>query len=216
MLHVPRIASNLLFVHKLYLDNNRSCYFDAKKFLIQDLPTRRLLYKGPSNNGVYPIQSPLFILAANKNACAAHSFSSDKWHLWHSRLGHPSAKVLANVFPCFSSSSKDVKVHCHHCLAGKMHQLSFPTSNKTITSPFELVHADLWGPAPVVASNSFRFYLVFVDEFTKFTWVYLLKHKSDTFQVFSQFRAMIETQFSLPIKILRTDCGSEFLSTPFT
>uniref|UniRef100_A0A2N9FJQ3 Integrase catalytic domain-containing protein n=1 Tax=Fagus sylvatica TaxID=28930 RepID=A0A2N9FJQ3_FAGSY len=74
---------------------------------------------------------------------------------------------------------------------------------------------DLWGPAPVTASNDFRFYLVFVDEFTKFTWVYLLKHKSDTFQVFTQFRAMIETQFSLPIKILRTDCGGEFLSTPF-
>uniref|UniRef100_A0A2N9G1Z1 Integrase catalytic domain-containing protein n=1 Tax=Fagus sylvatica TaxID=28930 RepID=A0A2N9G1Z1_FAGSY len=154
------------------IDNNCSCYFDAKKFSIQDLPTGRILYKGLSNNGVYPIQSPMFIPAANKTACAAHSISSDKWHLWHSRLGHPSDKVLANVFPCFSpnSSSKDVKVHCHHCLAGKMHQLPFPTSNKTITSPFELVHADLWGPAPVVASNSFRFYLVFVDEFTKFTW----------------------------------------------
>jgi transposase InsO family protein len=218
VLHVPRIASNLLSVHKLCLDNNCSCYFDAKKFSIQDLPTGRILYKGLSNNGVYPIQSPMFIPAANKTACAAHSISSDKWHLWHSRLGHPSDKVLANVFPCFSpnSSSKDVKVHCHHCLAGKMHQLPFPTSNKTITSPFELVHADLWGPAPVVASNSFRFYLVFVDEFTKFTWVYLLKYKSDTFQVFTQFRSMIDTQFSLPIKILRTDCGGEFLSTPFT
>uniref|UniRef100_A0A2N9HIT4 Integrase catalytic domain-containing protein n=1 Tax=Fagus sylvatica TaxID=28930 RepID=A0A2N9HIT4_FAGSY len=122
------------------IDNNCSCYFDAKKFSIQDLPTGRILYKGLSNNGVYPIQSPMFIPAANKTACAAHSISSDKWHLWHSRLGHPSDKVLANVFPCFSpnSSSKDVKVHCHHCLAGKMHQLPFPTSNKTITSPFEL------------------------------------------------------------------------------
>jgi hypothetical protein len=46
VLHVPRIASNLLSVHKLCLDNNCSCYFDAKKFLIQDLPTGRLLYKG--------------------------------------------------------------------------------------------------------------------------------------------------------------------------
>uniref|UniRef100_A0A2N9GVX2 Integrase catalytic domain-containing protein n=1 Tax=Fagus sylvatica TaxID=28930 RepID=A0A2N9GVX2_FAGSY len=191
------------------IDNNCSCYFDAKKFLIQDLPTGWLLYKGLSNNGVYPIHSSLFIPTANKTACAAHSISSDKCHLWHSILGHPSAKVLANVFPCFntSSNSKVVQEHCHHCLVGKMHQLPFPTSNKTVTSPFELIHADLWGPAPVVASNSFRFYLVFVDEFTKFTWVYLLKHKFDTFQVFTQFRAMIDTQFSLPIKILRTDCG---------
>uniref|UniRef100_A0A2N9EKD3 Integrase catalytic domain-containing protein n=1 Tax=Fagus sylvatica TaxID=28930 RepID=A0A2N9EKD3_FAGSY len=209
VLHVPKIASNLLSVHKLCLDNNCSCYFDAKKLLIQDLPTGRLLYKGQSSNGVYPIQSHLFHSIANKTACVAHSISSDKWHLWHSRLGHPSSNVLHNIFPCFSTvpNSKSVIEHCHHCLAGKMHQLPFPISNKTVTSPFELIHADLWGPAPVTASNCFRFYLVFVDEFTKFTWVYLLKHKSDTFQVFTQFRAMIETQFSLPIKILRTDCG---------
>jgi transposase InsO family protein len=217
VLHVPKIASNLLSVHKLCLDNNCSCYFDAKKLLIQDLPTGRLLYKGQSSNGVYPIQSHLFHSIANKTACVAHSISSDKWHLWHSRLGHPSSNVLHNIFPYFSTvpNSKSVIEHCHHCLAGKMHQLPFPISNKTVTSPFELIHADLWGPAPVTASNCFRFYLVFVDKFTKFTWVYLLKHKSDTFQVFTQFRAMIETQFSLPIKILRTDCGGEFLSTPF-
>uniref|UniRef100_A0A2N9GH94 Reverse transcriptase Ty1/copia-type domain-containing protein n=1 Tax=Fagus sylvatica TaxID=28930 RepID=A0A2N9GH94_FAGSY len=154
------------------IDNNCSCYFDAKKLLIQDLPSGRLLYKGLSSNGVYPIQSHLFHSTANKIACVAHSISSDKWHLWHSRLGHPSFNVLHNIFPSFStgSSSNTVIEHCQHCLAGKMHQLPFPTSNKIVSSPFELIHADLWGPAPVIASNAFRFYLVFVDEFTKFTW----------------------------------------------
>jgi hypothetical protein len=53
----------------------------------------------------------------------------------------------------------------------------------------------------------FLYYLVLVDDFTKFTWVYLLKHKSDTFTIFSQFRAMVETQVSLPIKTLRIDLG---------
>uniref|UniRef100_A0A2N9HIJ5 Integrase catalytic domain-containing protein n=1 Tax=Fagus sylvatica TaxID=28930 RepID=A0A2N9HIJ5_FAGSY len=98
---------------------------------------------------------------------------------------------------------------------GKMHQLPFPISNKNAISPFELVHADLWGPAPVVSTNAFRYYLVLVDDFTKFTWVYLLKHKSDTLTSFSQFRAMVETQFSLPIKALRSDCGGEFTSNQF-
>jgi hypothetical protein len=96
-----------------------------------------------------------------------------------------------------------------------MHQLPFPVSNKNVKSPFELVHADLWGPAPVLSYTGFRFYLVLVDEFTKFTWVYLLKHKSDTFKIFTQFQAMVHTQFSLPIKTLRTDCGGEFTSTDF-
>uniref|UniRef100_A0A2N9IRZ8 Integrase catalytic domain-containing protein n=1 Tax=Fagus sylvatica TaxID=28930 RepID=A0A2N9IRZ8_FAGSY len=221
VLHVPRIASNLISVHKLCLNNNCSCYFDANKLLIQDLPTGRLLYQGLSRNGVYPIHSSstLFNSASNKTACAVHSVTPDKWQLWHSRLGHPSSKVLSSVFPslqCKSVLSDTTKVHCTHCLAGKMHQLPFPVSNKTVTSPFALVHADLWGPAPVLSSVGFRFYLVLVDEFTKFTWVYLLKHKSDTFKVFTQFQAMVNTQFSLPIKILRSDCGGEFTSTDFT
>uniref|UniRef100_A0A2N9FJA4 Integrase catalytic domain-containing protein n=1 Tax=Fagus sylvatica TaxID=28930 RepID=A0A2N9FJA4_FAGSY len=215
VLHVPRIASNLLSVHKLCLHNNCSCYFDANQLLVQDLPTGRLLYKGLSKNGVYPIQSQLFN-SANKTACTAQS-SSDKWQLWHSRLGHPSAKVLSSLSHSFNFNflSKPVLEHCHHCLAGKMHQLPFPSSNKQVQSPFELVHSDLWGPAPVVSTNAFRYYLVFVDEFTKFTWVYLLKHKSDTFHTFTQFQAMVHTQFSLPIKTIRTDCGGEFTSNQF-
>uniref|UniRef100_A0A2N9H2P5 Reverse transcriptase Ty1/copia-type domain-containing protein n=1 Tax=Fagus sylvatica TaxID=28930 RepID=A0A2N9H2P5_FAGSY len=91
-----------------------SCYFDAKKLLIQDLPTGRLLYKGLSSNGVYPIQSHLFHSTANKTACVAHSISSDKWHLWHSRLGHPSSNVLHNIFPSFSTGSSSNTHSCSH------------------------------------------------------------------------------------------------------
>ena len=52
ILHVPRIASNLLLVHKLCLHNNCSCCFDSNKLLVQDLPTGRILYQGLSENGV--------------------------------------------------------------------------------------------------------------------------------------------------------------------
>uniref|UniRef100_A0A2N9GL86 GAG-pre-integrase domain-containing protein n=1 Tax=Fagus sylvatica TaxID=28930 RepID=A0A2N9GL86_FAGSY len=90
-------------VHKLCLDNNCSCHFDAHKLLIQDLPTGRLLYKGLSKDGVYPINSSQFCTSASsKTACFASS-SAQKWELWHSRLGHPSAKVLHTIFPSLSS-----------------------------------------------------------------------------------------------------------------
>uniref|UniRef100_A0A2N9ELB4 Reverse transcriptase Ty1/copia-type domain-containing protein n=2 Tax=Fagus sylvatica TaxID=28930 RepID=A0A2N9ELB4_FAGSY len=54
-------------VHKLCLDNNCSCHFDAKQLLIQDLPTGRLLYKGLSKDGVYPIHSSQFCSSASPN-----------------------------------------------------------------------------------------------------------------------------------------------------
>jgi hypothetical protein len=219
VLHIPRIASNLLSVHKLCLDNNCSCHFDAHKLLIQDLPTGRLLYKGLSKDGVYPINSSQFCTSASsKTACLASS-SAQKWELWHSRLGHPSAKVLHTIFPSLSSCNSlafnSVNSHCKHCLAGKMHQLPFSVSTNKVTAPFQLVHADLWGPAPSVSLNGFKFYLVLVDEYTKFTWVYLLTHKSDTFTLFKQFIALVKTQFQHSVQLFRTDCGGEFTSTEF-
>uniref|UniRef100_A0A2N9HE34 Integrase catalytic domain-containing protein n=1 Tax=Fagus sylvatica TaxID=28930 RepID=A0A2N9HE34_FAGSY len=189
---------------------------------VSDLPTGRVLYKGLSKNGVYPIQSStLFNSVINKTACTAHSCtavstaSAHKWQLWHSRLGHPSHKVLTTLFPSLQCNSSLSPIHCKHCLASKMHKLPFPVSNKKSTALFALVHADLWGPAPITSFTGFRYYLVLVDDFTKFTWTYLLKHKLDTFSIFTQFQAMVQTQFSLPIQVLRTDCGGEFISNEF-
>uniref|UniRef100_A0A2N9GQ99 Integrase catalytic domain-containing protein n=1 Tax=Fagus sylvatica TaxID=28930 RepID=A0A2N9GQ99_FAGSY len=201
------------------IDNNCSCLFDAQKLLIQDLPTGRLLYKGLSKDGVYPIHSSQFCrFVSTKSACLASS-SAQKWLLWHSRLGHPSAKVLHTIFPSLSSCNpldfNSVKSHCKHCLAGKMHQLPFTVSTNKVTAPFQLVHADLWGPAPSVSLNGFKFYLVLVDEYTKFTWVYLLTHKSETFTLFKQFTALVQNQFKQSVQIFRTDCGGEFTSTAF-
>ena len=51
---------NLLYVHKFFLHNNCSCHFDANELKIQDVPTKRILYRGLSENGVYPIYSKYF------------------------------------------------------------------------------------------------------------------------------------------------------------
>uniref|UniRef100_A0A2N9HLD4 Integrase catalytic domain-containing protein n=1 Tax=Fagus sylvatica TaxID=28930 RepID=A0A2N9HLD4_FAGSY len=106
-------------VHKLCLDNNCSCHFDAQKLLIQDLPTGRLLYKGLSKDGVYPIHSSQFCTSASsKTACLASS-SAQKWQLWHSRLGHPSAKIVGGEF-----TSTEFNTFCAN--HGIIHQLSCP------------------------------------------------------------------------------------------
>jgi hypothetical protein len=65
-----------------------------------------------------------------------------------------------------------------------MHRLPFTQSNTKSLHPFHLLHADLRGPAPSVATNGFRYYIVLVDDYTKFCWIYLLKHKLDTLFVF--------------------------------
>ena len=73
------------------------------------------------------------------------------------------------------------------------------------TSPLQLVHNDVWGPAPVTSVLGYKFYVNFVDDFTRFTWLFLLKHKSEVLTVFLHFKALVENQFRFKIQTLRID-----------
>uniref|UniRef100_A0A2N9F8N5 Integrase catalytic domain-containing protein n=1 Tax=Fagus sylvatica TaxID=28930 RepID=A0A2N9F8N5_FAGSY len=221
LLHSPKISSNLLSVHKLCKHNNCSCYFDSNKFMIQALPSGRVLYRGLSENGLYPIHTQPSVPPSVSPSSSIQAFlsSKNKWQLWHQRLGHPSDRVLVSAIPslssCISVNNKHVQHHCKHCLIGKMHKLPFVSSQFQSTRPLELVHSDVWGPAPINSSNGYRFYLLFVDDYSRFSWLYLLHRKSDVLQTFKHFQASVENQLSQKIKILRTDCGGEYTSNEF-
>ena len=96
-----------------------------------------------------------------------------------------------------------------------MHRLPFPCSRFVANSHFELVHNDLWGPAPLNSINCYKYYVIFVDHFTHFTWLYLLTDKSKVYSKFVMFHAMVKTQFSSTIKTLRLDGGCEYTSKSF-
>jgi histone deacetylase 1/2 len=80
-------------------------------------------------------------------------------------------------------------------------------STTIYTSPFEVVHCDFWGPAPFVSYYSYNYYITLVDTYTKYTWIYFLKAKSDALKAFTKFLALIKTQFQDIIKALQSDWG---------
>lgn len=83
------------------------------------------------------------------------------------------------------------------------------------TRPLERIHCDLWGPSPVLSSQGFRYYVIFVDNFSRFTWFYPLKLKSDFVSVFQSFQKLVENQFKKKITQFQCDGGGEFVSTRF-
>ncbi|KAE8710243.1 Adenylate kinase 4 [Hibiscus syriacus] len=101
-----------------------------------------------------------------------------------------------------------VWVSCH---MGKSHRLSFHASQTQYERPFQLVFSDLWGPGHV-ESNGFKYYVSFVDAFSRHSWVYMLKNKGQAVHAFQLFQKLVRTQFGQEIKVVQTDWGGEYRS----
>lgn len=101
--------------------------------------------------------------------------------------------------------------HCGICPKSKQTRLSFPkVSLSKSSSLFELVHMDIWGPFRTSTYNGEKYFLTIVDDFSRGTWVYLMQSKFDIFRLLTQFFTMINTQFSLKVKVIRTDNALDF------
>ena len=85
-------------------------------------------------------------------------------------------------------------------------------SETVYIAPLQLIHYDLWGPTHVPSSSGYRYYVHFVDAYSKFTWLYLLKNKSDVIQTFINFKTQVELQLDSKIKAFQFDWGGEFKS----
>ncbi|KAG8497024.1 hypothetical protein CXB51_008238 [Gossypium anomalum] len=113
--------------------------------------------------------------------------------VWHSRLGHPCKDVLIKaLLHCnISFGANKVPLHCVVCHLGKARKLPFCPSLSEYSTLFQLVVADVWGPAPIT-SNGFRYYVAFTDACTRYTWVYFLRQKLNVLAVFPQFHRQAE------------------------
>ena len=102
------------------------------------------------------------------------------------------------------------------CQLGKQIALPFNNSVSHALSSFDLIHFDLWGPSPISTPGGSRYFVIFVDDFSRYTWIYLFKNCSELYQIYRDFTKMIETQFSKPIKVFRYDNAQEYKAHEFT
>jgi hypothetical protein len=89
-------------------------------------------------------------------------------------------------------SQADPDPVCEACKAGKMHANPFPISHLRASRPLQLIHSDVHSPVKVPTHQGYCFWVTFIDDFSRFKAVYLLKHKSETFAAFKQFKAWAE------------------------
>ncbi|KAM0996802.1 hypothetical protein ACFX2C_006762 [Malus domestica] len=96
-----------------------------------------------------------------------------------------------------------------------MSRLPFHDRTEYCNFSFQKVHTNLWGPSPIAFIEGYKYYVSFVDEFTRFVWIFPLIHKSEVFDVFQKFYNFGFTQFNIGIKCLQTDGGDEYISRRF-
>jgi hypothetical protein len=98
---------------------------------------------------------------------------------------------------------------CNACQQVKSHQLPYPTSTSIPNHPLELVFSDVWGVAPESADH-FKYYVSFIDDYSKFTWIYLIKFKSEVLKKFHEFQALVERLFDRKIIAMQTNWGAKY------
>lgn len=186
--HVAGLKKNLASVSQI-IDAGRYVLFGPKN--VQVLSKIKhieadVLFTGRRKESLY-------VLFAS-DAYVEKTCQNESATLWHNRLGHVgyqllqkiSTKKLLDGVPLFKEIHHDVV--CPGCQYGKSHRLPFPNSKNRASAVLQLVHSDLMGPTKTPSYSSFRYVMILVDDFSRFTWVYFLENKSEAFSKFVQFK----------------------------
>lgn len=138
--------------------------------------------------------------------------------IWHFRLSHPSVQVLKLLKYNFHLPIKGSLIYGFvyvSCQMDKSKYLPFPSSTRVTKVSLELVHFYLW-TSHVSSLNDYRYYVIFINNYTWFSWIYPLHRKLvTTFTYFVKFKCIAENYLNSKIKSLQTDGGGEFISNDF-
>ena len=177
---------------------------------MKDLSTGARLLQGRTKDELYewPVQTTrsisLFASPSPKTTLSS----------WHARIGHPSNTVLQTLVSHFSlplSTTSHKQSPCSHCLINKSHKLPFYSNTIHSQKPLEYVYSDVW-TSPLISVDNFKYYLVFVDHYTRYTWLYPLKQKSQVRDTFIAFKAIVENRFQTKLMTLYFENGGEFIA----
>jgi hypothetical protein len=211
VLFVPGMKKNLISVSTLQ-DRGFEVSFRGTEVLIYpqgcSIDSRQVI--GVREGDLYRLlYQPLLALVASSDS------NGQLCELWHRRMAHLHHGALGGLrevvtgVPQISIEHQNV---CRGCALGKFTKASFPSSDSRSAGILDLVHTDVCGPMSRKSLSGCEYYLTFIDDYSRKTWIYFLKATSEVFARFQEFRALVENQSGKRIKVLRSDNGGEYSS----
>lgn len=130
---------------------------------------------------------------------------------WHERFGHMK-KLPLNLK---SSETEDCKQKCEVCLKGKSQRKKFYKSDKRAEKNLDIIHSDVVGKIVPISLGGSCYFSTFLDDYSRFSVIALMKKKHETFNEFKKYEAEVEVYQERKIKVLHSDNGGEYLSNDF-
>ena len=157
--------------------------------------------------GHAPLKSGLFLMNLDISDTHIHNVEAKRCrvdndsatYLWHCRLGHIGLKHMKKLH---SDGLLESLGTCEPCLMGKMTKTPFFGTMERATDLLEIIHTDVCGPMSVDARGGYRCFHALTDDFSRYGYIYLMKHKSETFEKFKEFQSEVENHPNKKIKFL--------------
>jgi hypothetical protein len=211
ILYVPALQNNLLSVLHLVANHRFRIEIEGKEMVFLQSGERRFTAAIRDNTAWLNASTPPAPEAALRGEATLSRA------LWHRCLCHIGANRLKQDIKgkvatgLLVESDAPAPTHCKLCIRDKHHGNPFTQrASHRATSFLKRIHSDLH-QLPVLTSSGFRYWLLFINDYLRYFWIYLLRKKSETFNAFTQFKAMVEKQFDRSILCLHDDKGGEFI-----
>ncbi|CAH2108768.1 unnamed protein product [Euphydryas editha] len=205
---IPKLTTNLLSVSQL-INKGNNVVFTTNACEIYNKKCTLVAY-ALLKNGVYKLQ-------LQENMSAAAIISGE---LWHRRLGHINSECLNKMQNAVDGLTLKEKVDitkstCTICCEGKQARLPFTHVGKRSTEVLYIIHTDICGPMECESIGGSKYFILFVDDFSRMTAIYFLKNKNDALNSFREYKVLVENQTNKKIRIIRSDNGREFCNAEF-
>ena len=216
VLHVPNITKNLIS-GPILSNKGFKLVFESDKFVI----TKGGVYvgKGYLDQGLFKLSTVTNDNVINNNnagTSTASVYMIDPSFLWHSRLGHVNFRSLQRMINLgmLPKCTMDKISKCEICVESKYTSHSHKSVEKS-NEILGLIHTDLCDFKATPSRGGKNYYITFIDDCSKFCYVYLINTKDEALNMFKTYKAEVENQLDKKIKILRSDRGGEYESNDF-
>ena len=206
--YVPSIRRNLISVSQIVKKNFELSINDSGFIIYQDL---QVVGNGFHTGGMFQLNCKDSCYVANMVGQKRLNQNEISSSLWHKRLGHISIERVKTLSKTgiLPELELDHSTTCIECIKGKMvnsHKKNATRSNDLL----ELVHTDICGPFPNPTYDGYKYFITFIDDYSRYCHLYLLSEKSSALMAFKIYKTEVEKQLERRIKVVRSDRGGEY------